>query len=208
LENALTADSLQQSNRQSFVNVRTDLRVRYEESFEGVNILNMLSKEQVQQCLNGALDTLYEKDIFLIEQDVNERSITHFLAVHLQAEIDPLENGWNVDCEYNRVGTQELGEEHIVKRLQLPPEGRTPSDSDTEAKTVFPDIIVHHRGEAGSEHNLLVIEVKKGPKVDPYDTLKLKGYVREFRYQYGAQLNLGLDHGNVSVSWLPKNGED
>ena len=77
--------------------------------------------EDVKRRVIAAICALYRHDRELLDVDANERSITHKLAEHLQREFP----GWHVDCEYNRVGRE-------PRRL--------------EAKTVFPDIIVHRRG--------------------------------------------------------------
>ena len=103
----------------------------------------------VKQKVSLALEKLFKEDHYLLEEDANERSISHRLALYLQ-EMFPK---WDVDCEYNR----NLKE---VKSLNMP--SSCVSWDDTEARTVFPDIIVHHRG---TNENLLVIEMKKTLKV-------------------------------------------
>ena len=52
----------------------------------------------VKKALKEALDQLLRADAELLNNDVNERSISHRLACYLE----PLFPGWNVDCEYNR----------------------------------------------------------------------------------------------------------
>ena len=47
---------------------------------------------------NAAMKYLLLNDIYLLEHDVHERTITHKLGEYLQ----PLFRQWNVDCEYNR----------------------------------------------------------------------------------------------------------
>ncbi len=71
---------------------------------------------------------------------------------------------------------------------------------DLEAKTVFPDIIVHKRG---TTKNLLVIEVKKkdGGK-DTKDIQKLKIFTHPegfFKYHIGIFLMLGQNLNDVSI---------
>ena len=88
---------------------------------------------------------LKKNDWKLLKSDVNERSITHKLAIYLQENFP----NFDVDCEYNRDGLD-------PKMLNLPVSNIL--DNDTEAKTVFPDIIIHERG---TKNNILVIEVKK-----------------------------------------------
>ena len=128
-----------------------------------------MPKEEVQRRLYAAYNALLKHDRALLELDANERSLTHKLAEHLQVEFPE----WNVDCEYNRKGA-------LPKRLTGIKENV--STDDTCGKTVFPDIIVHHRG---TTDNLVVIEAKKSSTVDgSEDEEKLKAYKGELEYRF------------------------
>jgi len=122
-----------------------------------VSIWN-LTPEVVYETIRGALARLFTEDLWLLEDDVNERSISHRLAIHLEQEIKDRGEAWgglHVDCEYNRdVGNPK---HPFSKKLNLP-ERYDVSNEDTHATTVFPDIIVHQRR---STINCLVIEIKK-----------------------------------------------
>ena len=65
---------------------------------------------------------------------------------------------------------------------------------DTDASTVFPDIIVHHREKRGRTANLLVVEVKKSNNREGVDQDKEK--LRAFKtdtdleYQFAASVVL------------------
>lgn len=111
------------------------------------------SMDEVRARLRCAITQLKEQDAFLLEADVNERSLTHRLAIYIEAYFP----GWDVDCEYNRMGDGDPKRIPDWRDLTEEPEpaGLT---RDTEGRTVFPDIIVHHRGP---RENLLVVEVKK-----------------------------------------------
>lgn len=141
-----------------------------------------------------AINLFIKHDSFLLQRNVNERSLSHKLAEYLQGEFQ----GWHVDCEYNR-------DHDLTKRLKVP-KGTTPID-DTEGKTVFPDIIVHHRN---NNDNLLVIEVKKSSNPDngDFDRKKLEAFVKPpFSYQYGLFLKLnvvGTEMANHELEWFPK----
>lgn len=129
----------------------------------------VMTKGEVVRRLRSGYEALLRHDRSLLLVDANERSITHKLAEYLQVEFP----GWNVDCEYNRVGA-------IPKRLGSAEE--TTSTSDTDGKTVFPDVIVHHRG---TTENLLVVEAKKSSTAaDSEDEQKLKAYKIEHGYQF------------------------
>ena len=76
---------------------------------------------------------------------------------------------------------------------------------DLEAKTVFPDIIVHQRG---TRENLLIIEAKKSSsKVqDEFDRGKLAQFKADpFNYRYALfiKFNVGATAGKTPhVEWV------
>lgn len=177
--------------------------ILYKEVIIEVSEIIMLQKEQIEAALNSAISHLYTKDSFLVNEDVNERSISHRLAVYLQEEVNDLEQGWDVDCEYNRIGVSEIEGEYLTKRMNLPPRTDVASD-DVTAKTVFPDINIHHRGKEGPENNLLVIEMKKNSSEDGYDFEKLSQYGSELDYQWGVYINITAD--GADCTWW-KEGE-
>ncbi|MBZ0262908.1 MAG: hypothetical protein K8F90_20160 [Hyphomicrobiales bacterium] len=123
--------------------------------------------------LETAVISLIKNDIVLLEKDVNERTISARLAHYLVTEYPSL----NVDCEYNRKGDE-------PKRL--PSEGQT-STNDTSGKTIFPDVIVHSRGD--DSQNEVVIEIKKeGNNDTERDFHKLKSLTSDsggYKYRCG-----------------------
>lgn len=153
-------------------------------------------KLEVQQKVQKAIERLLVRDCYLLEMDLNERSISHKLASYLQDEFG---EGWHVDCEYNR-------DHDIKKKLIIGLEPVAPDD-DT-ATTVFPDIIVHHRGSAD---NLLVIEMKKTRNLQrrarDFDLEKLRAF-RQGRYRYCHTLYLQLKTGgDIGVDEMQWDGE-
>ena len=78
-----------------------------------------------------ALQEFYAHEAFLLEKDLGERALTHRLAVHLEKQFP----GWEVDCDYDRLGERTL-------RL---PHGTIVSTDDHLAKSIYPDIVVHQR---------------------------------------------------------------
>lgn len=141
------------------------------------------SKENVKRRIIAAICALYKHDGDLLDVNASERSITHKLAEHLRNEFP----SWHVDCEYNRHGSD-------VKRLCFDFEKLEPFD--LEAKTVFPDIIVHRRRTA---QNLIVLEVKKATCTGlTKDIEKLKAFTGNPEYGYINGMFLKLDlNGNV-----------
>ena len=55
------------------------------------------SLEEIKDKLEKSLETLYEKERYLLEKSANERSLTHKLAEYLKLEFP----NYDVDCEYN-----------------------------------------------------------------------------------------------------------
>src|ERR1700736_5310907 len=126
-----------------------------------------------------ALEEFYAHDTFLFEKDLAERTLTPRLAVHLENQFP----GWDVDCDYNRLGERTL-------RL---PHGTIVSTDDHLGKSVYPDIVVHQREVPD---NLLVIEVRKAANHQPpeHDRHKLQALTDPhlwFAYWIGVYLVLG-----------------
>lgn len=137
-----------------------------------------------------ALFALLAKDGFLLKVDANERSIAHRFAGYLQEQLPSL----HVDCEYNRDGIdpKRIQKFHVSPNLQ-----------DTEAKTVFPDVVAHIRG---TDNNFLVIEMKKSTNtVDrQFDIAKLRGYKKGLNYKYAlfVEFYIGEEPDISDVMWI------
>src|ERR1039458_2874303 len=108
---------------------------------------------EIREAVNRALERLKAEDAHLFNVNVSERSLTFRLGLYLQCEFPD----WRVDCEYNRHGEYPKRLIEVKRQRQLDdPTSKTEGD-------VYPDIIVHWRGEAGP--NLLVIEAKKASEL-------------------------------------------
>lgn len=130
----------------------------------------------------AALGDFYVRESQLFEKDLGERTFAHRLAVHVEKQFGE----WDVDCDYNRLGE---------RRLRLPT-GTIISTDDGHGKSVFPDIVVHHRA---IPENLLAIEVRKANNHLPpeHDQHKLRGLTDPhlwFAYQIGVLLTLAKDN--------------
>lgn len=150
-----------------------------------VNRLNIqkkpesLSGKDIRKSIERAYQMLIEKDSHLLKVNANERSITHRLAVHLESEFP----GYDVDCEYNRDGFGSKILKGFKKNI----------DSDDEnATTVYPDIIIHHRGR-GKKCNFVVIEAKKISNRDDSDKEKLAIYKKELLYEHAYYVKFLVD---------------
>jgi hypothetical protein len=126
-----------------------------------------------------ALGEFYGRETFLLEHDLGERTLTHRLAVQLEKQFP----GWEVDCDFDRLG----------ERMLRLPHGTIVSTDDHLAKSIYPDIVVHQRE---IPNNLLAIEVRKAANHQPpeHDRRKLIALTDPhlwFAYAVGVYLVLG-----------------
>src|SRR3979409_1443230 len=127
----------------------------------------------------AAVAEFYAQETHLLEKDLGERTLTHRLAVHVEKQFP----GWQVDCDYNRLGERTLRLPHVTIF----------STDDALGKSVYPDIIVHQRE---IPNNLLAIEVRKASNHQPpeHDQHKLRALTDPhlwFAYWIGVYLVLG-----------------
>lgn len=155
------------------------------------DIQAILEERPAGVALLRAIQTFLERDDYLLRFDVNERSITSLIARYLAPELPD----YNIDCEYNRDGVSPKRIGHIELN---------PDEEDTEARTVFPDIIAHRRGS--NEHNYLVVEVKKSTNSTSRDVdfIKLAGFKRDLGYSNAifVELLAGGQSGVSHVEWI------
>ena len=138
----------------------------------------------------AALGEFYAREAFLLEHDVGERALTHRLAVHVEKHFP----GWEVDCDYNRLGERTL-------RL---PRGAIVSTDDHLGKSIYPDIVVHQRE---IPNNLLAIEVRKAANHHAleHDQQKLRALTDPhlwFAYWIGVLLTLGKTNVTASEAYV------
>jgi hypothetical protein len=132
----------------------------------------------------AALEEFYASETYLFEHDLGERTLTHRLAVYLEKQFP----GWEVDCDYDRLGERTL-------RL---PHGTIVSTDDHLGKSIYPDIVVHRRAVPD---NLLAIEVRKVSNHQPeeHDRQKLRALTDPYLwFAYGTGVLLTLGNKNVS----------
>jgi len=142
-----------------------------------------MNLEELADKVDLAIDMFFARDSKLLEINASEWAVAHRLAVYLEKTL----KGWNIDCEFNRVGSA----------------GNTKHDAEGAYKR--PDISVHHRGMMEKEHNLLVIEVKINNTSEDYG--KLRDFTsppcqnRPFQYQYGLALSFDPQ---TKKKWFPE----
>jgi hypothetical protein len=109
--------------------------------------------------LIAALQEFYARETYILERDLGERTLTHRLAVLVEKHFA----GWEVDCDYDRLGERTI-------RL---PHGSVSSTDDHLGKSIYPDIVVHQRD---IPNNLLAVEVRKASNHQPieHDQHKLR----------------------------------
>jgi len=136
------------------------------------------SELEVKEKVEIALSMLLKNDAFLLEHDVNERSISHKLAEYLQQ----LFSDYHVDCEYNKNNEMPKYINNFWNKVKI------------KDPLVYPDINVHLRN---TNINVLVIEIKKSTNKDleerDFDLVKLKAYLSkgdEYCYQFGVFVDL------------------
>jgi hypothetical protein len=149
----------------------------------------------MQTVLNkviAALHAFYAHEAFLLDKGAGERALTHRLAVHVEGQFP----GWEIDCEYDRMGDRTL-------RL---PRGTIVSTDDHLAKSIYPDIVVHQRA---IPNNLLAVEIRKSVNHQPldHDQHKLRALTDPhlwFAYWIGVLLT--LDKKQVTASEVYTSG--
>jgi hypothetical protein len=161
-----------------------------------------------------AINFFLAKESFLLENNLNERTIPFKLAEYLQKEYD---GKYNVDCEYNRVSKDDknMDKEYITKTLQLDIE-KIKTNND-KGPTVFPDIIIHERRI--NDNNFLVIEIKlennkdggrklNGKEISSkdFDIEKLKKFTTELKYEHAIYLEFNKE--DISDIKFFQNGEE
>jgi hypothetical protein len=164
-----------------------------------VKLLAEFNWDHINEAVNDALAVLLgDRDRVLFEVRANERAITHRLAHYLETATKEFD-GWDIDCEYNRIGKdsitpKRLGLDLAEEAIPIGRSGRAfavPVDDD-RGSLVFPDIVVHRRGDP--ESNLLVIEVKTNwsQGSQKHDWSKLRAFTDGRRFQWAAPYRFGL----------------
>lgn len=119
-----------------------------------------------------------------------KRKWSGLLLINLQFIWKTIFPSWNVDCEYNKVGSG-INSKH-----------------DSSGFHKRPDIVIHKRERVEIENNLLVIEIKMNTN-DSSDEQKLKDFTgspnqeRPFQYKNGLKIIFGQE---IELKWF-RNGQ-
>ena len=147
---------------------------------------------EIKDRIEIALSIVLKNDAYLLQKNINERTIAHKLATYLQYTFPE----YHVDCEYNGNVLRHNEKKYILllkEGLQglglLKPEEEK-IDKEIIERLVYPDIVIHKRG---TPENLCIIEIKKSTSKisSDYDELKLKCYTssdnhNDLKYQLGV----------------------
>nr|WP_154892422.1 hypothetical protein [Paenibacillus xylanexedens] len=172
----------------------------------------------VQQKVDKAITKLFERDLFLLINDLNERTIAHKCAIYLQEQFSE----YDVDCEYNKNVDEDRNKKMIyivekeyrkIKRIKRAFSADIIEDDiEYMALSIFPDIIVHKRG--ANLRNHLIVEIKKSTNNNlqekAFDLKKLECYTDKLRhnklaYDFGVfvEFETGVqDPAKPELTWF------
>lgn len=129
-------------------------------------------RTDTKEKISKAIETLYQIEKELIQDEVHEQTISARLSFHLQS----LFPDYVVDVEFNVQG-----------------ENRDPK-LDSEGRKRKPDIIIHKRGSTGINLAVILIKCewnKKSRKEDKRVALSLK---EKHKYHYAFVLDINKDN--------------
>ena len=147
----------------------------------------MTIDSSISTAMENAIEKLKLNDRVLLDKKM-EWATAHRLALYLE-EYFP---GWDIDCEYNKMG-HGLNTKH-----------------NSLNKYKRPDIVIHKRERSEKESNLLVIEIKMNLS-DVEDEKKLidctssPNESRPFQYQNGLKVSFFQE--NFHFKWF-KGGQE
>jgi hypothetical protein len=163
-----------------------------------------MTKKLIIEKIHRAYSTFLSRDIYLLNVNANERSITHKFAEYLQREF----SDWNVDCEYNKnlydektvtVWERRRNELLLTLESEISKKQRSTIEKVLDGGiSVYPDIIIHHRG---TNDNLVVIEAKKSnfAGIDD-DEEKLRAYITDQGLMYQCAFKVTFPIGETILS--------
>jgi hypothetical protein len=181
---------------------------------EMIEMNGIFDEWEYKEIFEAAFDKFKADEKDILENDLNERTITHKLAEHLKNSFWAKGYEYDVDCEYNRMRkeTMDANSDYVTKRLNL---RELPGDHYNSTQ-VFPDIIIHIRND--NEANYLIVEFKKtnyadqariedenGNVIETYrqfDKRKIRAYITRLHYQYGIYVEFNGTKLNELVSYF------
>lgn len=147
----------------------------------------LITRDEANELVRGALDQLIEDDIQLIELNLCERAI-HFKIAHYMSLSKIIRPPLTLDCEYNR----RYGDEKILWLCGKP-----------HPSKVFPDILVHERDS--DVNNMIAIEIKRPGQSLARDREKLRAFSTQLGYQHTGHIIIGRNRRGdiiVETQWI------
>lgn len=160
----------------------------------------------LERAVAKAVWAVYDQPELLGER-THERTIVFHIAADLRHWARRALPGLSVDIEYNRWHDRAVAAgEYQAKRLGLPD---LANPDETCESFVFPDLIVHRRGD--DAENLLVLECKAWWSSSAgleADLLKLRAFRDRLRYRNAVLLHLGTVGEGPRWLWLTDDDPD
>ena len=144
-------------------------------------ILNESQINLLNTAIGLALNEVYEKDIYLIQNKVHERTIVSRFCIYFQQALNSIDfASYNLDFEYSKNHSD-------PKRTENFPHG------------TYPDVILHSRGS--NDANVLIIEFKTWWESNTAtDIKKLKDFtIQQGQYKYGIGYSIVLYSSRIDV---------
>jgi hypothetical protein len=145
----------------------------------GLETGSQITDGLIREAFRTAVREVWRDDPLLVREGTHERTVVAHIGWALHPKVASWPGLWKIDVEYNRWHPDGL-EEFKAKYLR---------GMDGIESCVYPDLIVHERGQDGREHNLLVVEAKSGrvSREDrAHDYWKLRGFLNVFKYRQGC----------------------
>lgn len=159
-----------------------------------------LSWEKLLPLVAGALKDLDRYDRKLLEEQVQERAVTHKIGEYLRERLEKLpgyERHPNqplvIDCEYNRLGHGRHVKKTPCRDEELWDDGET-------YYTPNPDIVLHQRTVQANDNLAIELKTDYRPSVVATlaDKMKLVGYLyHPTYYDYGLFLHVGWSGNSI-----------
>lgn len=166
----------------------------------------------LQEIFHQAVNDFVENETELFYVEVSERTLSSKLACYLSECF----SDWDVDCEYNRLGS--MGQRKLInqskeKFKKEKAAGIIPTQITTLEElvksnlgvSVFPDIVVHHRTH--EFENLLIVEIKKANNPDVglgWDEFKIRFFIEVLRYKAGVFVVFNTEPADGNTASLVK----
>ncbi|WP_069160557.1 hypothetical protein [Nocardia altamirensis] len=154
-----------------------------------------VADDVVRDVVREAIRSVWKQCPDLIEHGVHERTVVAHIAAALNVRLEAWPGLWRADVEYNRFhdrGLEAIGTKYL-------------RGAAGDRRNVYPNLIVHDPRGGGPDHNLLVLEAKKGAPTDidrEPDYRKLQGFLQQFDYHQAAFLEYDGTGGRPRIEWL------